>query len=90
MSYKTTFVTCFYACTPDTDINAYFRTSMRTLVAPVPLVIYCEQKHEYLFLGLRVLCGLGHLTKIKTIFGIVKIFFCETIIWGVSIFRLKL
>lgn len=67
MSHKTTFVTCFYACTPDTDINAYFRTSMRTLAAPVPLVIYCEQKHEYLFLGLRVLCGLGHLTKIKTI-----------------------
>ena len=76
MSHKTTFVTCFYACTPDTDVNAYFRICMRTLAAPVPLVIYCEQKHEYLFLGLRVLCGLGHLTKIKTI-PLTELFFYQ-------------
>jgi hypothetical protein len=49
---------------------------MRTLAAPVPLVIYCEQKHEYLFLGLRVLCGLGHLTKIKTI-PLTELFFYQ-------------
>ena len=76
MNHKITFVTCFYACTPDTDVNAYFRTSMRTLAAPVPLVIYCEQKHEYLFLGLRVLCGLGHLTKMKTI-PLTELFFYQ-------------
>ena len=67
MSHKTTFVTCFYACSPDTDINIYFRNCMRTLAAPVPLIIYCEQKHEELFFGLRKLCGLEHLTKMRII-----------------------
>lgn len=67
MTHKTTFVTCFYACSPDTDVSVYFRNSMRTLAAPVPLIIYCEQKHEELFFGLRKLCGLEHLTRMRII-----------------------
>lgn len=76
MDYKTTFVTGFYSCNEDMDVKAYFRKCMRTLSAPVPLIIFCEKAHEEFFLGTRKLFGLDAITHVKTI-PLTELFFYQ-------------
>jgi hypothetical protein len=66
--YNTTFVTCCFNCNKNNFfIKTYLKRSLRTLLIDVPLIIYCEEEYAHIFIGIRKLFNLEHITKVITI-----------------------
>ena len=64
-SYKTTFVSaCFNCNKSEFFTNRYLRKSLRTLVIPCPLIIYCEEDTAHIYRTIRSLFHLEHITYI--------------------------
>ena len=66
---KTTLVTCLFDCHQGTDFDAknyYYKKSLRTLSIEQPMIIFCEEKNEDFFRGVRKALKLEELTHIIT------------------------
>jgi hypothetical protein len=66
--YKTTFVTACFNCNKNEFfINKYLKKSLRTLLIPCPLIVYCEEEYAHIFREIRKLFNLDHITRIITL-----------------------